>query len=57
MIVVTRSEKEETQKDKIKVAISIPTHPWSPQKGKSHFDPPIIVLHVSILTFLAQILS
>jgi hypothetical protein len=27
MIVVTRSEKEETQKDKIKVAISIPTHP------------------------------
>jgi hypothetical protein len=27
IIVVTRSEREETQEDKIKGAISIPTHP------------------------------
>jgi hypothetical protein len=27
MIVVTRSEREETQEGKIKEAISIPTHP------------------------------
>jgi hypothetical protein len=53
MIVVTRSEREEIQEGKIKGAISIPTHPWSPQKGELHFDPPLIALHVSILAFLA----
>jgi hypothetical protein len=30
MIVVTGSEREETQEDKIKGVISIPTHSWSP---------------------------
>jgi hypothetical protein len=53
MIVVTRSEREETQECKIKGAISISTHPWFPQKGDLYFDPPLIVLHVSIFVFLA----
>jgi hypothetical protein len=57
MIVVTRSEREEIQEDKIKGAISIPTHPWFSQKGELHFDPALIALYVSILAFLAQILS
>jgi hypothetical protein len=56
MIVVTRSEREETQEDKIKGAILIPIHPWFPKKGELYFDPPLITLHVSILAFLAQIL-
>jgi hypothetical protein len=56
MIVVTRSEREETQEGKIKEAISIPTHPWSSQKRELYFDPSLIALHVSILAFLAQIL-
>jgi hypothetical protein len=54
MIVVTRSEKEETQEGKIKGEISIPTHPWSHQKEKLHFNSPLIALHVSIV---AHILS
>jgi hypothetical protein len=56
MIVVMRSEREETQEDKINGAILISTHSWSPQKGELYFDPPLIVLHVNILAFLAQIL-
>jgi hypothetical protein len=53
MIVVTGSEREETQEDKIKGAISIQTHPWSHQKMGLYLDQPLIALHVSIL---AQIL-
>jgi hypothetical protein len=56
MIVVTGTEREETQEDKIKGVISIPTHPWSLQKGELYFDPPLIALYISILVFLAQIL-
>jgi hypothetical protein len=56
MIVVMRSEREETQEDKINGAILISTHSWSPKKGELYFDPPLIVLHVNILAFLAQIL-
>jgi hypothetical protein len=55
MIVVMGSEREETQEGKIKGAISIPTHPWFPQKWELYFDPPPIALQVSILAFLAQI--
>jgi hypothetical protein len=51
-IVVTRSKREEIQEDKIKGAISIPTHPLSPKKEKLYFDP----LLISILAFLVQIL-
>jgi hypothetical protein len=56
MIIVTGSEREEIQEGKIKRAISIPTHPWSPQKGELYFDTLLIALHVIILVFLAQIL-
>jgi hypothetical protein len=38
VIVVTGSEREKIQEDKIKGAILIPTHSWSPQKGELYFD-------------------